>query len=179
MRTPLVTVAALAASVAAAACSPYSLEPRTPTVAAFGPTKPDVATICVVRPAHSALAVTFAVHDNEQIVGATRGESYFCYEAEPGEHAIVSDTGDSIDSEGRAHIRVEAGLRYYLHQDFDNTLGSITSKLQWVTEPRAKELIAECDYKVIVGVPGRERLPGPVPRARARTTGVASAKPAT
>jgi hypothetical protein len=175
MRTLLVTIAALSLSASAVACSPYSLEPRTPPVAAFGATKPDVATICVVRPAHTALAVTFAVHDNEQIVGATRGESYFCYEAEPGDHAIVSDTGDSVDSEGRARIRVVAGQRYYLHQDFDNVLGSITSKLQWVEEARARELMADCDYKVIVGVPGSERLPGPLPRARARA--IASAQP--
>jgi hypothetical protein len=90
----------------------------------------------VVRPSHLAVEVTFVVHDNGQLVGATRAESYFCYEAAPGEHAIVSSTGDPLDKDGTAHLSAVAGQRYWLHQDYDNYLGVIVDKLQWVDEAR-------------------------------------------
>jgi hypothetical protein len=152
---------------ALAGCSPYSLEAaKVPPVAAFGPApRTDVATVCVIRPSHLAVAITFVVRDNEQLVGATRGESYFCYFAVPGPHDIVS-----VDKTGRATLAAEAGQRYWLHQDYDNIFGVIVDKLEWVTEQRARALYDEgvCDYKTIAGVPGDERLPGPVPLATVR-----------
>lgn len=92
-------------------------------------------------------------------------------EAEPGEHTLVSTTGDSIDTDGSARLVAEAGHRYWLHQDFDNVLGFITDKLQWVDEARWRELFDEgsCDYKVLSGVPGNESLSGALPFARAST----------
>ena len=163
---PLVTV-----SLVFLGCSSYSLvAPQTPPIEAFGPApRTDVATVCVIRPSHWAGAVTFVVHDDGQVVGATRGESYFCYFAKPGEHAIVSSTGDPTDRNGVATLAAAAGQRYWLHQDFDNVFGSITDKLQWVDEARARTLLTEgaCDYKVLDGVPGTEKLPGAIPTAPA------------
>jgi hypothetical protein len=119
-----------------------------------------------------AIAVTFVVHDNAQLVGATKAESWFCYLAEPGSHRIVSTTGDAIDEDGTAVLNAEAGRRYWLHQDFDNVLGVIHCKLEWVDPIRAHELMdgVSADYKVIVGVPGDEKLPGPLPLAKAAAT---------
>jgi hypothetical protein len=89
--------------VALAACTPYSISgPTTPAMAAFGASRIDVATVCVIRSSPWARAVTFIVHDGATLVGATKGDSYFCYEAEPGTHDIVSDTFDSTDHPGRA-----------------------------------------------------------------------------
>lgn len=154
-----------------AACSPYSLrEVDAPPLQAFGPSpRTDVATVCVIRPSHFAVGVTFVVHDNGQLVGATRGESYFCYEAEPGAHRIASSTGDSIDKPGSALLAAEAGHRYWLHQDFDNVFGVIVDKLQWVDEARARELVRDgaCGYDVLEGVPGDEKLPASPPFAAA------------
>ena len=153
------------------ACSSYSLaEPKAPPIAAFGPApRTDVATVCVIRPSHLAMAVTFAVHDDGRLVGATRGESWFCYFAEPGAHRIVSSTGDSTDRDGEATLAAEAGKRYWLHQDYDNVFGVIVDKLQWVDEARARDLMdqGKCDYKTLSGVPGDEVLPPPVPVAPA------------
>jgi len=150
-------------------CSSYSLmELKTPPAPAFGPNaRSNVAVVCVARPSHFALAVTFVLHDNGQLVGATRGESYFCYEAEPGDHALLSTTGDSIDTDGTARLRAEAGHRYWLHQDFNNVLGVITDKLQWVDEARWRALVEEggCEYKVLSSVPGDESLPSAFPLA--------------
>ncbi len=146
-------------------------EPKTPPIAAFGPApRTDVATVCVIRPSHLAVAVTFVVPDDRQLVGATRGESWFCYFAEPGHHHIVSSTGDSTDRDGEATLVAESGKRYWLHQDYDNVLGVIVDKLQWVDEARARDLMDEgkCDYKALSGVPGDEALPPPVPLARAQ-----------
>jgi hypothetical protein len=162
-----------------AACSSYTLkEPRTPPVAAFGPARTDVATVCVIRPSHYALGVTFVVHDNGQLVGATRGESYFCYEAEPGDHRITSGTGDAFDKRGGANLTAQAGGRYWLHQDYANVFGVIVDKLEWVDEDRARELIADCDYKVVAGVPGSEELPRSVPLAKADPPDSKPAQPA-
>jgi len=155
------------------ACSPYALgEPKTPPIAAFGPApSAELGTICVIRPSRAAVAVTFAVHDNHQLVGGTKGPSYFCYEVEPGEHVLVSDTFDTTDSAGEARIVTAAGTRYWVHQDYDNVLGSIHSKLSWIDEARARELIDGCDYVVITEVPGNERLPGDRPIAKAKHSG--------
>jgi hypothetical protein len=163
----------LAAISAVSACSPYSLtEAKTPPVEAFGPVpRTDVATVCVIRPSHWAIAVTFVVHDNDQLVGATRAESYFCYLAAPGHHDLVSATGDAIDGgAGHESLTAQPGRRYWLHQDFDNVFGIVTDKLEWIDEARAREMWVECDceYKRITGAPGGEPLPAALPLVSAR-----------
>ncbi|HEY1696860.1 MAG TPA: hypothetical protein VGG39_32095 [Polyangiaceae bacterium] len=161
-----------ASFAALSGCSPYALtEAPVPPVAAFGPApRTDVATVCVIRPSHFAVGVTFVVHDDGQLVGATRGESWFCYWAAPGRHTIVSSTGDPVDRDGAAELTAEAGRRYWLHQDYENLLGVILDRLQWVNEERARELLEDgsCGYKTLAGVPGSEKLPVEVPLAAAR-----------
>ncbi|MDX2090106.1 MAG: hypothetical protein SFX73_19770 [Kofleriaceae bacterium] len=146
------------------ACSPYSISgPRPPSVAPFGPSRADAGTICVVRASAFARSVMFVVHDNRQLVGATKGDSYFCYEAAPGEHTIVSDTFDSVDHPGSVVVSIAPGARYWLLQDHENNLGSVTSKLAWIDEQRARQLVERCEYKVVTSVPGHEELPPAVP----------------
>lgn len=123
--------------------------------------------MCVIRPALMAGAVTLVVHDNEQLVGATKGSSYFCYGAAPGHHQVVSDTFDSTDRPGRLTLDVAAGQRYWVYQDHDNNFGSITSKLSTVDESRARGLIASCEYTLVTEVPGHEHVPSRVPFAPA------------
>ncbi len=148
-----------------AACSPYSISgPTTPPPVAA---QADVGTICVIRSSPFARAVTFIVHDNQTLVGATKGDSYFCYEAEPGDHVIVSDTFDSTDHPGRTTVAVEAGARYWLRQDHSNSWGSVTSILAWLDPQTAASLVATCSYKRVTEVPGHEAVPPPVPFAPA------------
>ena len=109
--------------------------------------------------------MTFVVHDNQTLVGATKGDSYFCYEAEPGAHVIVSDTFDSTDHPGRTIVQIEAGARYWLNQDHANHFGSVTSILAWVDPQRAATLIQGCEYRRLTDVPGHEAVPPPVPFA--------------
>jgi hypothetical protein len=157
---------ALLCALLLAACSPYSIGgPTTPAISAFGSARADAGTICVIRSSTWARAVTFVVHDNQTIVGATKGDSYFCYEAEPGAHEIVSQTFDSTDQPGRMHAVIAAGARYWLLQDHENHFGSVTSKLAWIDAVRARELVAGCEYRVLTEVPGHEQVPPPVPYA--------------
>lgn len=168
----------LAVAAVLAGCSPYSISGgTTPAMLAFGPARADVGTVCVIRSSAFARAVTFVVHDNGTLVGATKGESYFCYEAAPGVHEIVSDTFDSTDHPGRTSISVVAGQRYWLQQDHDNSFGSVTSKLVWVDENTARELASDADYKVLTETPGHEQVPAPVPFAPAADQVAAGPRP--
>jgi len=151
-----------------AACSPYTLVTTQPTLSPARDASPNLGTVCVIRSSPMARLVTFAIHDNAQLVGATRGDSYFCYLAEPGTHTIVSDTADSTDSPGALTLQVAPAGRYWVLQDHHNNFGSIQSELVVLTEPAAIALAARCEYKILARVPAGERLPEPVPLAMSR-----------
>ena len=142
-------------------CYSYGLQkPETPPIDAFGAVGSN-GRICVLRPHWSASAVTAVVHDNDALVGATRGPTYFCYDAQPGRHVITS----KADTVEQATVDVEAGNRYFLHQNVDNIFGVVRTRLDWVDDSEAARLIGDCGYRVLVSVPGNERLPTgkPVP----------------
>jgi hypothetical protein len=156
MRPPILAFSVL---LLLGGCYSYGLrKPEAPPVDAFGPVQAN-GQICVLRPHWLASAVTAAVHDNGQLVGATRGPTYFCYLAQPGHHVITS----KADSLEQATLEVEAGQRYYLHQIVDNIVGFVRTRLAWVTESEAQELVPKCGYRVLVSVPGNERLPSEAP----------------
>lgn len=153
-------------AVLCAACSPYSISGGVKApIAPFGPVRTDVATICVMRSTGTAKLVTFVVHDNQTLVGATKGDSYFCYEAEPGPHVIVSDTFDSVDHPGKTMLTAVPGARYWLRQDHVNSWGAVTSVLEWVDETTAASMFDGAEYRVLTDVPGHEHVPQPVPFA--------------
>jgi hypothetical protein len=149
--------------LAMSGCYSYELrKPAQPPIDAFGPVA-DGGQICVLRPHWNASAVTAIVHDNGQLVGATRGPTYFCYAAAPGHHAVES----KADTTERADVDVAPGGRYYLHQIVDNIFGVVRTRLAWLREDEAALLVDKCGYRELVAVPGSERLPtgGPVPAA--------------
>lgn len=145
-------------------CGGYSfVEPKTPPIQPFALPPSDLAQVCVVRPHIIAGAVTFAVRDNGRLVGATRGASYFCYFAMPGSHRITSH-GDDVEE---ANVVVLPGNRYYVHQRVKNTMGWVTSPLEWVPETEARAMIRKCDYRVVTEVPGDDVRPPVNPVAAA------------
>jgi hypothetical protein len=155
----------LAALTILPACSSYSLTRRlTPPVDALGPAPRDFATVCVIRSSMAALSTTFVVHDDGQLVGATRGEGYFCYWAEPGPHRIVSNANDDSDEERVVTARVVAGRHYWLLQGHDTYFGST---LDWIAEDRARPLVEQCDYLELVDAPPDEMVPAGTPLALA------------
>jgi hypothetical protein len=165
--------AAIAALLAclATGCTAYSLETaRGPTLHPFAPPPAGHGEICVVRPHITAMLIMAVVHDNDVLVGATRGPTYFCYLAAPGRHRVVSTYGDDIDRELGTHVVEEAtvvvvpGSRHYLHQD---VRAAITMSVRWVDEGTAREMIDDCSPARLSAVPGSQRLPPPVPLAPA------------
>jgi hypothetical protein len=151
----------LALSSLALGCTSYHLaEPR-----ALPPVTPPpgLGRVCVVRTSPIAMAVTFPVRDNGALVGATRGPGGFCYDAEPGHHTIAIEA----DEPDRAEIEVEPGGRYFLLQEVENVFGYVRCRSAWIAERVGEEKLADVPYRVLVGVPGRERLPGALPYAAA------------
>jgi len=158
----------------ASACTRYELAARdVAPPKTFDALPPNTGQICVVRPHNVALLVPAVVRDNRQLVGMTKGPTWFCWLAEPGVHKIMTRYGDDIDENlgtdelTDAAILVEAGGRYYLHHDVSKIL---TISVRWILDPaEANALIAECQWADLVAGPDKERLPGPgdiVPAAR-------------
>src|SRR4051812_26214534 len=48
------------------------------------------ARVCIVRPASVGSDITMEIRDNKRLVGATRGSTFACWLAAPGEHQITS-----------------------------------------------------------------------------------------
>ncbi len=139
------------------ACSAWTLEKREGTLALTGAELPaQRARVCVLRPTSEAAGVTFPVRDNGTLVGATRGNTRFCYLAEPGEHHIVSEA-DTADTQTQI---LEAGRSYYLRQDVDAVLGAVKCRTIWIEEDQAVKLADQTAEQVLVGAPSGEQLPG-------------------
>ncbi len=145
--------------LALAACSPYRLAdpPADPDAVArpFTGYLDGVASVCVIRSARLAMAVTFVVHDNDVLVGATRGPSWFCYRAEPGRHRIAIR---SEDGEQRFDVDLEQRARYYLDQGLIYRLGFVVPQAAWVDEPTAAALLSQSQHRVLQGAPASESL---------------------
>ncbi|MEO6950514.1 MAG: DUF2846 domain-containing protein [Polyangia bacterium] len=146
-------------------CVSYRLEaPAGRHIAADALPPAGLGQICVLRPHISAGAVTFTVRDDGVLVGATRGPSYFCYYAAPGEHVIETRS----DGKEESTISVAAGSNYYLQEDVDNVLGYVKSRSSWVAPQAVPALLEACGYRVLTGVPGNEKLPDAEPMAPAK-----------
>lgn len=153
------------AGMLASACTRFEMVARdVAPPKTFDPLPPNSGQICVVRPHDVALLVPAVVWDNRQLVGMTKGPTWFCWLAESGVHAIVTRYGDDIDENlgtneiTDAAILVEPGGRYYLHHDVSKIL---TISVRWILDPaEANALIAECQWADLVAAPSREKLPG-------------------
>jgi hypothetical protein len=158
----------LLVALLASGCSSWKLSsvekpPVAPNVAERGG---GLARVCVIRDSHLAQAVTFPVYDNGKLVGATRGPSYFCYLAEPGDHEIKIEA----DQADIAKLSAAPGRAYYLSQEVDNLFGFVKARAVWLERDAALEALGALEYQVLIGVPGDQELPGGAPCAPARPT---------
>jgi len=147
------------AVLALTACSPYMLGPPPADPHAvtrpFTPYIDGMAIVCVIRTSKIARAVTFVVHDNDLLVGATRGPSWFCWRAEPGRHRLTitgEDGGQRFDV-----VLAERG-RYYLDQDLAYRLGFVTPRGAWVDERTAAALLQDSEHEVLYAAPAKESM---------------------
>jgi hypothetical protein len=163
----LAPAAVAVAPLLVAGCTSWKLaQPAAATLMPFDAAPPAAARVCVVRTSILALAVTFPTHDDGVLVGATRGQSFFCYLAEPGDHEIAIEA----DETEHAHLTAKAGESYFLKEEVDNIFGWVKCRSIWVKADDARDLVASADHLVLVGVPGEEKLPGDTPFAPAHRT---------
>lgn len=108
-----------------------------------------MAQVCVLRPHTWALLHIIPVEDNGQVVGATRGPSFFCYLAHPGAHriALPEEKSPALD------IQLGAGQRMYLHL----RLRIHRSTLQPIAdEAELPRLLDKCEYSTLTNWPGHD-----------------------
>jgi hypothetical protein len=167
MRLALLTILGCLGTLAGATgCAP-GLEGRdahAPTIADLGPVPAGSAQVCVVRPEVTSSQVSMMVHDNGRLVGATRGTTFFCYLASPGDHQITSADDDT----GPQFFHAQGGARYWLHQEVVDLAGHTHAHLDWVDESTALELLESCEARVRVSIPGHENEPATQPFAPAQ-----------
>ena len=87
-------------------------------------------------------------------MGATKGPTFFCYKAEPGEHTLRIEADEPTTVE----LHAEGGKSYYLHEKVPS--GSCSRcDASWVSEPKARELVDDSTYEVITTTPASEHPP--------------------
>ena len=146
-----------------AACSAYRIaEPQAEVLHPFAPIPEDFARVCMIRTSRLAQAVTFATLDNGMLVGATKGPTFFCYKAEPGEHTL------RIEADEPTTVKLSAvgGRSYYLHEKVPFAF-IMRCNASFVSEQKARELVDDSTYEVITKTPASEHPPDAVPFARA------------
>jgi hypothetical protein len=155
----LLPVLGAAAAAAMCACSGYGVTAtNSPPVSAFAAPPSDHATVCVFRPHGIGAAVVTPVTDNRRLVGATEGQSYFCYLAEPGEHTVQAN--DALET-----FDVAAGQHYYLRHRYSGS----GDTLERVDQPMAQALAGHCVYTVLDETPEGRTAPPAIALARAKT----------
>jgi hypothetical protein len=131
----------------------------------FAPIPTDFARVCMIRTSRLAQAVPFVTLDNGALVGATKGPTFFCYKAEPGEHTLRIEADEATT----VKLHAEGGRSYYLHEKVPFAF-MLRCDAAWVSEPKARELVESSTYEVLTQTPASEHPPDPVPFARAATT---------
>jgi hypothetical protein len=134
-----------------------------PPIQPFGAPPQGAAQICILRPRYAPSGLIFAVHDNNKLVGATRGSSYFCYHAQPGPHRITSSRKGAMEE---ISLMAQAGGRYFVYQNVDPYPDANRSWLSLPSETEARSMIGDCAYRIVTSAPG-EDPPGERPMAKA------------
>ncbi|MBS2012019.1 MAG: hypothetical protein JST00_03975 [Deltaproteobacteria bacterium] len=141
----------------ASGCSSYAIAPpQAPVLHPFEDIASEgFARVCVIRNnGLYARAVTFVTHDNGVLVGATKGGTYYCYQAEPGRHELTLEA----DGESRVSFVAAAGKSYYLREDAPWHLWKITPRAVWLDAQEARSAIEDSHYEIVVEAPAKETL---------------------
>ncbi len=120
-----------------AACASQHGEPREIAVDPFVAIPPGMAQVCVVRPPGAGQLLPTMFRDNGVTVGMTRGPSFFCYYAAPGQHRITPGSSDNPI----ATLDVVAGQRFILRHK--QNVGQ--DEILWVDPVATDRLFTEYD----------------------------------
>jgi hypothetical protein len=119
------------------ACASQHREAREIAVDPFVAIPSGMAQVCVVRPPGPGQLLPTVFRDNGVTVGMTRGPSFFCYYAAPGQHRITPGMSD----EAIATLEVAAGQRYVLRHKAN--VGQ--DEVLWIDPTATDRLFAEYD----------------------------------
>ncbi len=112
-------------------------EAREIAVDPFVTIPPGMAQVCVVRPPGPGQLLPTLFRDNGVTVGMTRGPSFFCYYAAPGNHRITPGGSDAAI----ATLDVTSGQRYVLRHKAN--VGQ--DEVLWIDPTATDRLFAEYD----------------------------------
>lgn len=100
----------------------------------------DKALIYVVRPTMFGNKVQTKLAADGQFKGVNRGNNYFFFTLEPGQHYFCSQA----ENKSTLSMKVEAGKTYYLQQQIKMGFMKARTKLVAMTEAEGKEALGKC-----------------------------------
>ncbi|MCA1613848.1 MAG: DUF2846 domain-containing protein [Acidobacteria bacterium] len=100
----------------------------------------DKALVFVIRPTMWGNKIQTKLAVDGQWMGVNRGDNYFFFTLDPGEHHFCSDA----ENRSLLSLKVEAGKTYYLQQKVKVGLWKARNKLVALDEAEGKKGLAEC-----------------------------------
>lgn len=100
----------------------------------------DKALIYVVRPTMGGNKVQTKLAADGQFKGINRGNNYFFFTLEPGQHYFCSQA----ENKSTLSLKVEAGKTYYLQQKIKMGFMKARNKLVVISEAEGKEALGKC-----------------------------------
>jgi hypothetical protein len=104
----------------------------------------DKALVFVIRPTLWGNKIQTKLAVDGQWVGVNRGNNYFFFTLDPGEHHFCSDS----ENRSLLTLNVEAGKTYYLQQKIKVGMWKARNKLVALDEAEGKKGLAECHLSV-------------------------------
>jgi hypothetical protein len=104
----------------------------------------DKALIFVIRPTMWGNKVQTKLAVDGEWMGVNRGDNYFFFTLDPGEHYFCSDS----ENRSLVTLKVEAGKTYYLQQKIKMGMWKARNKLVVLDEAEGKKGLAECHLSV-------------------------------
>ena len=104
----------------------------------------DKALVFVIRPTMWGNKIQTKLAVDGQWVGVNRGNNYFFFTLDPGEHHFCSNS----ENRSLLTLNVEAGKTYYLQQKIKVGMWKARNKLVALDEAEGKKGLAECHLSV-------------------------------
>lgn len=105
------------------------------------------ARIYVVRPSMMASAIGFSVTDNDVAIGRTGGNSYLCWEREPGTVKLKS----KAENESSVQFIAEANKRYYIKQSPRIGIMMARVHIEEIESQEGEKWVKKCKLPKVVG----------------------------
>ena len=101
---------------------------------------PEQSRIYVMRPAVFGGAIQMGVRDGEKLIGSTVGQSFLCWERDPGKTTISSKAENTSNVE----LDTQKGSVYYLIQHVCMGIFIARNKLELVDQTEGQQTLQKC-----------------------------------